>query len=437
MDDMLIQGKSPHEAIFHAQLVMLTFMALGWSFNFKKCSLIPSQKITHLGFDIDTVSMSISCPKDKIERLQEKCRNALLSKCLSVHDLERLLGTMESVRPNNPLAALHNRSIQKQLLCSKIGKRNPKKVVLLNRKSVAELKWWVSSNGFAVNAYSSISEPQPTVHIWTDANLVMGGARNSRGEYTQRSWSSKELYKDPHINLLELRAAREGIDKLAVQGDKVRLHIDNTTACSYIRKQGGTRSSSLSAEACLLWKEALARNISQLTPHWLSSKDNVEADFLSRNKLNQWEFYLRPNLFAYILRELQVFPTLDAFASRNTTQLERYMSWFPDSQAVAQDALLHQWDETTYLFPPVPLIPKVLRLVREQEISAVLVCPQWPTAIWWPFIVEMMVGAPLPLPYYKEALVMVGEGILQPFLDPLVVVHLSAVILPQVIDAQI
>ena len=35
MDDMMIQGKSPHEVIFHAQLVMLTFMALGWSFNLK------------------------------------------------------------------------------------------------------------------------------------------------------------------------------------------------------------------------------------------------------------------------------------------------------------------------------------------------------------------------------------------------------------------
>ena len=437
MDDMIVQGKSEQEVIFHAQLVMLTFMALGWSFNFKKCSLIPSQNITHLGFDIDTVSMTISCPKDKILRLQEKCQTALLSRCLSVHDLERLLGTMESVRPSTPLAALHYRSIQKQLLCSKMGKRNPKKVVQLNRKSVAELKWWTSTSGFAANSSSFISEQQPSVHIWTDANLIMGGARNSRGKFTQRSWSSNELDVNPHINLLEIRAAREGIDKLAVEGDKVRLHIDNITACSYIRKQGGTRSSNLSDEACLLWEEALARNILILTPHWLSSKDNIEADFLSRNKLNQWEFYIRPSLFEYILRELQVYPTLDAFASRSTTQLERYMSWFPDSQAVAQDALLHQWDEITYLFPPVPLMLKVLRLVREQGISAVLVCPQWPTALWWPSVVEMMVGAPLPLPYYKEALVMVGKGNLQPFLDPLVAVHISAKILPQAIDAQI
>ena len=83
-----------------------------------------------------------------------------------------------------------------------------------------------------------------------------------------------------------------------------------------------------------------------------------------------------------MLRVLQVRPTLDVFASRETARLERYMTWYPDSQAVAQDAMLHPWDEMSYLFPPVPLMVKVLRLVREQKISALLVCPKWPSALW-------------------------------------------------------
>ena len=63
---MLVKAETPHLVMFHAQLVMLTFMALGWSFRFEKCNLIPSQKIAYLGFEIDTVAMTISCPKDKI-----------------------------------------------------------------------------------------------------------------------------------------------------------------------------------------------------------------------------------------------------------------------------------------------------------------------------------------------------------------------------------
>ena len=88
MDDMLLQGMSPEQALFHAQLVMLTFLALGWSFNYKKCNLIPSQHVTHLGFEFDTVAMTVSCPRDKVQRLQDKCRNALASKFITVHDLE-------------------------------------------------------------------------------------------------------------------------------------------------------------------------------------------------------------------------------------------------------------------------------------------------------------------------------------------------------------
>ena len=61
-----MQAETPHLVMLHAQLVMLTFMALGWSFRFEKCNLIPSQKITHLGFEINTVAMTISCPKEKI-----------------------------------------------------------------------------------------------------------------------------------------------------------------------------------------------------------------------------------------------------------------------------------------------------------------------------------------------------------------------------------
>merc|ERR1712112_774643 len=83
-----------------------------------------------------------------------------------------------------------------------------------------------------------------------------------------------------HINLLELRAARLSLHELASPGDIIRFHLDNITAISYIRKLGGTRSKILSAESRKLWLYAIQRNIMILHPHWLSSEDNVEANFL-------------------------------------------------------------------------------------------------------------------------------------------------------------
>ena len=175
---------------------------------------------------------------------------------------------MESVRPVTPLCALHYRSFQKQLLRAKVSVRNPKEIIYLTSKSIASLAWWVSPAGFAANASAPIRELDPTVEIWTDANLERGGGHSSRGDFVQRHWTNADLADDASINLLETRAARESILALSEPGDRVRLHIDNKTAAAYIRYQGGTRSNVLSQEALLLWEQAVSRNVT-LLPQWI------------------------------------------------------------------------------------------------------------------------------------------------------------------------
>ena len=281
------------------------------------------------------------------------------------------------------------------------------------------------SDGFDSNCSAPIREPQPTLELYTDANMDMCGAHSSRGDFFQRPWSASELASEPHINLLELRAAREGLRHLASSGDIVRLFIDNTTALHYIRKQGGTRSHRLGSEAVTLWKETIDSDISLLAPQWIASSDNVSADFLSRNHIHHWELMLDRDLFRQILEHFQVFPTLDAFASRQTHQLPRYMSWFPDSRAVARDAMIAKWDSVTYLFPPVPLLLKVLQKIRAEGCKAILVCPRWPSSMWWTLATDMLVEPPYSLPHFRSALVNLSGEPFQSYLDPLVALVLS------------
>ena len=160
---------------------------------------------------------------------------------VTVHDAERILGTMESVRPVSPLCALHYRAFQKQLLGAKASAQCPKQVIHLSSKIIASLAWWVSPAGFAANVFAPIRELDPTVEIWTDASLEHGGGHSSRGDCVQRSWTSSDLTDDPSINLLETRAACESVMALSEPGDRVRLHIDNRTAAAYIRCQGVQR----------------------------------------------------------------------------------------------------------------------------------------------------------------------------------------------------
>ena len=169
---------------------------------------------------------------------------------------------MESVRLVTPLCALYYRSFQKQLLRAKMYVGQPKKLIHLSSKTISSLAWWISPARFVNHASSPIREPPPSVKIWTYTSLTCCGGHSSRGEFVQRAWTSDELATEPSINLLETRVAHESVLALTESGDKVRLHIDNRTAATYIKHQGGTRNNVLSQEALLLWEQAISKDIS-------------------------------------------------------------------------------------------------------------------------------------------------------------------------------
>ena len=125
-----------------------------------------------------------------------------------------------------------------------------------------------------------------------------------------------ELNSDLHINLLELRAAKEAVLNFAQEGDVIQLHLDNKVACAYIRKQGGTKSNDLSQEACELWDQIQSQKIQLLAPHWITTQENVKADYLSCHKIETWELELNQEIFNQIVSHYGVAPTLDALASR-------------------------------------------------------------------------------------------------------------------------
>ena len=424
MDDMLTQAKSRKLARYETHIVCLVFMCCGWTLNWTKTILEPTQTPVHLGFLFDSTNKTIAIPEDKIQRLVTWTRSLLKTKETTQADLESLVGTLVSVMPACPLAPLHYRSLQRVLIKSlRSGRRESKKVSLSTVHVRSDLLWWAKRAGFRGNSATSWSPPKSDVSVWTDASPWGGGAVNSHGDYFQRSWSETESCQ--HINLLEIRAAKEGIRELVDPHETVRPHIDNTTACAYIRKIGGTRSVSLCQESLKLWREVVSRDVHVLSPFWLSSLDNLEADFLSRQALLAWDFQLSRRIFRRICCQFQVKPTLDAFATSRTNLLPRYMTWERDTSAVGQNCLNYFWDPVTWLFPPVPLIPAVLREVEEQQIEAILICPGWKRALWWPHLSKMLVQPIRRLPAARLCLSYPESTTPVEFsMDPLVAAHI-------------
>lgn len=119
-----------------------------------------------------------------------------------------------------------------------------------------------------------------------------------------------------------------------------------------------------------------------LTAAYVPGACNQEADELSRNFNEDTEWSLCLNTFNKIL---QKFPdmTVDLFASNSNHKLQKYVSYTPDTQALAVDAFsLHLSNDLFYVFPPSSLVARILQKIEEDGTEAVLVCPVWTTQCW-------------------------------------------------------
>ena len=84
-------------------------------------------------------------------------------------------------------------------------------------------------------------------------------------------------------------------------------------------------------------------------------KDNKEADQQSRILQDATEWKLHPELFQKIVDKFGK-PDIDLFSSRINIQLKRYVSWHPEPESMAVNAILLTWNNNFfYMSPPLVL----------------------------------------------------------------------------------
>ena len=67
--DIFILGRTFQETLKHTEIVFDTLVALGFVPKIPKRSLIPSARIRHLEFYIDSIKMTVELPQDKIDTI--------------------------------------------------------------------------------------------------------------------------------------------------------------------------------------------------------------------------------------------------------------------------------------------------------------------------------------------------------------------------------
>ena len=89
-------------------------------------------------------------------------------------------------------------------------------------------------------------------------------------------------------------------------------------------------------------------------------------------------------------------PAVDMFATVHNMHLPQFMSPVPELRALAIDALSQDWQgRLMYMFPPFPLISKVIqKLNTTQEGEVILIAPWWPSQPWFPHLLHLCVDHP-------------------------------------------
>ena len=153
-------------------------------------------------------------------------------------------------------------------------------------------------------------------------------------------WSNSE--SQYHINTLEAVSAFHAIkcfakDRRAIT---ILLRIDNVAVVTYVNKLGGTVSLDLNRTVKEMWSWCLNRDISLAAEH-LPGVLNRVADQESRRMIDRSDYR---TVFQKIQEKWgQMY--IDLFATRLTTQLDRFFSWRPDPEAMGTDAFTQDWTE--------------------------------------------------------------------------------------------
>ena len=114
------------------------------------------------------------------------------------------------------------------------------------------MRWWLT---VGLNSTKLESMPNPHVSLTTDFSTLGWGAHLDNSDTSQGFWSHRN--QKLHINALELKAVLMGLQSLCSQfyNCHILVHIENTTAVSYINNMGGTHSRlcSTTTRDVILW----------------------------------------------------------------------------------------------------------------------------------------------------------------------------------------
>ena len=415
LDDWLLAAESRDVLSRQLHFLLQTVQALGFLVNWKKSELAPTRRPTFLGAAIDLPRQLARPSPERVNTIMAAASRLRRRRQAPARVCLQFLGYLASLVDVFPDCRLHMRPLQIHLLRHYSPSRDLlTRLVPIHPTIRLHLVRW-SRRDF-------LNSGNPVFHYSDHRCLPAGMGWPLPGQCGL--WRLATCGHTLHINVLEFLAVLLSLRSFLplLRRRTVLIRTDNVTVAAYINKQGGTHSTRLNALAALLWKWCRREGIFPVASY-IPGQDNLIADFLSRGRVLPSEWTLHPMVMDQIIRTLGPLQ-VDLFASALNARLPKYCSRVQDPAAWRIDAFSFQWKGFRgYAFPPISLIPRILRKIREDQARVVLIAPWWPRRNWFPELVGLLAGPPRTLPRRSDLIAQPISHTLHPRLSAL---HLTA-----------
>ena len=242
LDDFLILGRSKEECEKDTKLAISIPTYVGFIINWNKSETIPKHVCKFLGFNINSINMTLELPQEKRVKIKEMLDVLLNMERINVKVLAKCISVLVAACPAVAYGWLyykHLESIKRNAL--KTDSRNMNKWTTLSLEAKEELHWWQSQ---ILTIKNKIRSSNFDMEIFSDASKTGWGAIYGNKE-ANCLWNREE--REMHINFLEVKAAFLALKCFATSSfnKQILLRIDNITAPAYINKMGGIRHKDL------------------------------------------------------------------------------------------------------------------------------------------------------------------------------------------------
>ena len=249
LDDRWQCGQTYDECLQACYATHNLLVSCGFIPNLSKSSLIPSQQVSMLGFELDSITITIKISKEKENNIIELIKLTLTSE-RSIRQVAKLIGKLISIMRVLLRGKQHYRSLEhdklNRLHSTKLNWDSPCK---LNINSQTDLLWWLHNIPGAV---CSLRTTNPDCLMRTDSSDYAWGGH--LGTITaQGNFSPAE--KASSINTKETLAIWYCLRTFcsSLRNCHLKIKSDSTCAITYIHDMGGMKSESCSKIAADVW----------------------------------------------------------------------------------------------------------------------------------------------------------------------------------------